>query len=141
MEHVDRLAARVTLGTFSGLLGGATYAIYKGFPLRSTALKVAGSFALVGTALLGSERVAYIAFQDQLQNERRTLLTSHAFGGVFGGGLNGYLYQRKPLRGMFFFLPVMMGIAFLELSWEQKKQERLQYLLQQQIDKNSDPAK
>lgn len=130
MEQVDRVASRVSLCAVTGLFGGATFATFKGLPRRSTSLKVAGSFALVSTALFGIERVAYyVAMDGQMESGRRKILTSHAFAGVFGGGLNGYLYQKKPLRGMFYFIPLMMGVAFLELKWEGKKQQRLQNLL------------
>jgi hypothetical protein len=138
MEHVDRVASRVSLGALVGFFSGAAYAIFRGFPLRATSLKVAGSFAMVGTALFGLERVAYAALEDQLQSERRLLLTSHAFAGVMGGGLNGYLYQRKPLRGMFCFIPVMLGFGFLELGLEQKKQERLRTLALEAIARQGD---
>jgi hypothetical protein len=141
MEHVDRVAARVSLGALTGLFGGAVYATLKGFPRRATSLKVAGSFALVGTALFGLERIAYVAMQDQMESERRLILTSHAFAGVFGGGLNGHLYQKKPLRGMFYFIPIMIGIAFLELGWEEKKQQRLKTLLEGENDRSDEALK
>jgi hypothetical protein len=129
MEHVDRVAARVFYGALTGFVGGAAYATLKGLPLRATSLKVAGSFALVGTALFGMEQVAYAALKGKLESERQLHLTTHAFAGVAGGGLNGYLYQRKPLRGMFCFVPVMIGIAVLEIQWEKNKQERVRTLL------------
>ena len=128
MEHLDRVTHRVSLCALTGLVGGVTFATYKGLPLQATSIKVAGSCAIVGTALFGAERLAYVALKGQIDNERRLTLTSHAFSGLFGGGLNGYLYQKKPLRGMFFFLPLMMGVGFLELAWEWNRQDRIQEL-------------
>jgi hypothetical protein len=130
MEHVDRVAARVSFCTLAGLFGGATFAVWKGFPKRATSLKVAGSCALVSTVLFGMERLAYVALESQINdNERRLMLTSHVFAGVAGGGLNGYLYHGKISRGMLFFLPIMLGSTFAELQWEKNKKLRLQEIL------------
>jgi hypothetical protein len=129
MDHVDRVASRVSTGALAGFVGGVAYGTFKGLPVGPTALKVAASFAIVGTALFVPERAAYVAFASQTNNERGLILTSHAFAGVFGGGLNGYFYQKKPLRGMFYFVPMMMAIGFLELGWEEKKKQRIQSLL------------
>ena len=125
MDQVDRVSHRVSLCAVTGFLGGLSYATFKGFPQRTTALKAAGSCAIVGTALFGAERIAYVALQPQIQNERRLVATSHAFAGVIGGGLGGYLYQKKPLRGMFVFLPVMLTVAYLELAWDEKRKARI----------------
>lgn len=128
MDHVDRASRRVSIGVMTGFVGGVAYGTFKGHPVGPTALKVASSFAIVATALFVPERMAYLAFRNQIDSERRLILTSHAFGGVFGGGLNGYLYQKKPLRGMFYFVPVMMTIGFLELGWEEQRKQRIQLL-------------
>lgn len=129
MDHIDHVASRVSLSALSGLLGGSIYATLKGLPLRSTSFRIASSFALVGTAVFGAERVGYVALQSQIDGERRRLLTSHAFAGVSGGALNGYLYHKKPLQGMFYFIPLMLGVAFAELTWEKTRQDRLEAVL------------
>lgn len=128
MEYVDHVAARVSMLALTGLGFGSVYSTWKGLPLRSTTFKIASSFAMVGTALFGLERIGYLALQNQILEERRLLLTSHAFAGVTGGALNGYLYHKKPLQGMFYFVPVMIGAAFLETTLQQKRQERIQEL-------------
>ena len=131
MEHIDHTSARVTLSALLGLVGGSGYATLTGLPLRSTSIKVAGSFAIAGTALFSMERIAFLAFEQSLGGEeqhRRLLLTSHAFSGVAGGALNGYLYQRKPIQGMVLFVPIMMGTALLELSFQRRKLERSRLL-------------
>jgi hypothetical protein len=138
MEHVDHVAARVSLATLVGFFSGATLAALKGYPRRATALKVAGSCALVGTSVFCSERLAYAAIESQIDQERARVLISHAFSGVAGGGLNGYLYHKRPLRGMFFFVPAMLGIGFAELKWESMKQNRREELLQ--IAENETPT-
>lgn len=124
MDQVDIVASSVSLCAATGFVGGIIYGTYAGFPLRSVAIRAGGSCALVGTVLFGTERLAYNAMKDQISGERRKVLTSHAFSGVLGGGLNGYLYQKKPLRGMFVFIPVMLGVGGLELLWENTKQAR-----------------
>ena len=128
MEYFDRVADRVSLCVVTGLVAGAAHATYTGLPLRATSLKTAGSCAIVGTALFGAERLAYAALKDRLNNERQLVLTSHAFAGVMGGGLNGYVYQKKPLRGMFFLLPAMLAVGYLELAWEQHIKTRREEL-------------
>ena len=129
-QHVDHVAARVSLATLLGFFSGATLATLKGYPRRATALKVAGSCALVGTSVFCSERLAYAAMESQIDQERVRVLISHTFSGVAGGGLNGYLYHKRPFRGMFFFVPAMLGIGFAELKWESMKQKRREELLQ-----------
>lgn len=125
MDHVDRVANRVTLCALVGLGGGSCLATFRGYPLQSTAIKVASSCAIVATGLFVSERVAYVALRNETQNERHLVLGSHAMGGLMGGGLNGYLYHRQPIRGMFVFLPIMLGVGFLELEWERRRQARI----------------
>ena len=126
MDHVDRVASRVSLCAIVGLGGGSFLAAFRGYPLQSTAIKVASSCAIVATSLFASERVAYVVLKHELENERRLVLTSHAFAGVMGGGLNGYLYHRQPVRGMFVFVPIMVGVSFLEMEWQRRRQARIQ---------------
>lgn len=128
MDHVDRASRRVSISAITGFVGGVAYGTFKGYPLGPTALKVASSFAIVATALFVPERMAYLGFQNHIDNERRLIFASHAFGGVFGGGLNGYLYQKKPLRGMFYFVPIMMTIGFFELGWKEQRKQRIESL-------------
>jgi len=122
MEHIDHIAARVSLSALLGGLGGSIYSSLRGLPLASTSLKIAASTAMVGTALFTCERAAFVVMD--MENHRQRVWTTHAFAGVAGGALNGFLYQKKPLRGMFYFVPVMMGVAAMELSWERQKEQR-----------------
>lgn len=128
MNEIDKVANRVGICTMSGFLGGAAYGTYKGFPRRATALKAAASCAIVATSLFGTERIGNIVLRSYIPGDRRLTLTSYAFAGVVGGGLNGYLYQQKPPRGMFWGIPVMLGIACLELEFQRRKQNRIQEL-------------
>jgi hypothetical protein len=130
MNEIDKVAHRVGVCTITGFFGGAAYGTYKGFPRRATALKVAASCAIVATSLFGTERIGNLLLRDHIPGDRRLTLTSYAFAGIVGGGLNGYLYQRKPLRGMFWGIPVMLGVAFLELEFQRRKQNRIQELAQ-----------
>lgn len=129
MEHVDHVAARVSFSAVAGLGLGTMYSTLKGFPLQSTALKVASSMAMVGTVVFGMERIGYVAMKGQIEQERRLLLTSHAFSGVAGGALNGYLFHKKPRQGMFYFVPAMMGVAMLEMYWANRREERIRELM------------
>lgn len=97
--------------------------------MKSTTLKIGGSFAMVGTVVFGLERIGYVVIKDQIEQGKRALLTSHAFSGVAGGALNGYLFHKKPRQGMFYFVPVMMGVAALEIYIEGKRAERIKELM------------
>ena len=129
MEHVDRVAARVSLSAVVGFF--ASFAFSRG-SLRSTALKVAGSCAIASTSLFGAERLAYALLQSQnvIEEPSRLLLTSHAIGGAAGGSLNGLLYVRRPHVGLVVFTPIMIGVAFAEMEWENHKERRRQAVAQ-----------
>ncbi|KAG7344708.1 hypothetical protein IV203_032239 [Nitzschia inconspicua] len=142
LKEFDHVANRVGICTLLGFFGGAAYGTLKGFPRRSTALKAASSCAIVATSVFGMERIAAVALQQQQQSDATTIqhddsfrwtLSSHAFAGVAGGALNGYLYQKKPLRGMFYFIPIMLCVAGMELEWKHRKELRTaQVQLEQQ---------
>jgi len=128
MEEVDYVANHVGVLTLSGFFSGAAYATYKGFSRRQTALKVAASCTLVGTSLFGAERLANIFLRERIKSDQRLTLSSYTFGGVFGGGLNGFLYQKQPIRGMIIFVPFMLGMGMIELELKRKKQKRIEEL-------------
>jgi hypothetical protein len=140
MDEIDHVANRVGLCTFLGLLGGAVFATYRDYPRRSTALKVAASCSIVATGLFGTERLANLALRsrDGDSNLTTVVVASHACAGIWGGGLNGYLYQKKPLRGMFWGIPVMLGVAFMELEFQRMKQRRIQELAERKLEDRSD---
>ena len=130
MDEIDYVANRVGSLAFSGFFGGAAYATYKGFPRKATALKVAASCAIVGTSLFTAERFANAAMRKNIKDSHRLHLSSYAVGGVFGGALNGFLYQNKPVRGMIVFAPFMLGIGIIELEVKRRKQKRYDALNQ-----------
>ena len=125
MNEIDYVANRVGSLALSGFFSGAAYATYKGFPRGATALKVAASCAIVGTTIFTAERLANLAMREHITDSNQLHLSSYAFGGVFGGSLNGFLYQKKPARGMFVFTPLMIGLGSIELQAKRKRQERL----------------
>lgn len=129
MDYVDHVAARVSFSAVAGLGLGTMYSTLRGLPMRSTVLKIGTSFAMVGTVVFGLERIGYAAMKDQIEQEKRLLLTSHAFSGVAGGALNGYLFHKKPRQGIFYFVPVMIGVAALELYIENKREKRIKELM------------
>lgn len=133
MDEIDYVANRVGILSLSGFFGGAAYATFKGFPRRATALKVAASCAIVGTSLFTAERFANAAMREHIKEENRLCLSSYAFGGVFGGALNGFLYQNKPIRGMAIFSPFMLGIGILELEVKRRRQKRCEEIYQRGI--------
>jgi hypothetical protein len=130
MEEIDHVANRVGICALTGFFSGAAYATFKGFPRRATSLKAAASCAIVGTSIFGIERIANILLRNQIipNNEVQLALSSYSFAGAAGGGLNGYLYQKKPLRGMFYFIPGSLCIGMLELEWTKRKQARIREL-------------
>ena len=164
-DVLDHIGNRVTASTLAGLGGGAAYASYKGFPIVKTSASTAFSFALVSTACFVMERVANSILQRSsilLYDEYKTAdagiifhdgdiassatsspsahpkvhYASHALGGMFGGGVVGFLFQGKPIAGALLLTPIMLGIGKLELSIDEYRNERLRQLLVE--DNNQD---
>lgn len=136
MDEFDYVANRVGIFAVSGFFSGAAYAAFKGFPRRQIALRVAASCGCCATTLFASERLANVSLREFIgtdinKNDTRLTLSSYAFGGVCGGSLNGFLYQKQPVRGMIVFVPVMVGIGMLELEFKRRKQKRKEEIIQQ----------
>lgn len=135
MDEVDRVANRVSLAALAGLLGGASLATLKGSSIPRTAVSVAASCALVGTACFGLERLSNVAMRQVADTvsdkDRKTmaLYASHAIGGMVGGGITAALFQQRPIPGMVLCTPLMLGIALAEQAFETAKEERLQEML------------
>lgn len=144
MDQVDRVAFRVSIAAGSGLILGAAVATYRGHPIARTMLSVAGTCALSGTACFGSERITHFILQSSISEEkldyRTRLYTSHALGGVMGGGIIGGLSLGKPIPGMLLFTPIMLGIAFAELKAEEYREERLRELISKANETGFDVA-
>mmetsp|Transcript_10523 Transcript_10523/g.18695 ORF Transcript_10523/g.18695 Transcript_10523/m.18695 type:complete len:183 (-) Transcript_10523:238-786(-) len=156
LAAVDHVSARVTASAATGLGCGAAYATYKGFPLFKTSLSAALSCALVSTACFGMERLAHGVISQsailidgksippnpdvhgetsptipvQSGINQRLHYGSHAFGGILGGSVVGFLFQGKPMAGAFLLLPIMLGIGKLEVSLDEYRTERLQQLVE-----------
>ena len=118
MQDFDRIAARVSIAGALGGFAGVGTALYKGHPMARTVGLTAMSCAMVSTACLTSERLSARALRggplEEELGRSSFLVVTHACGGVVGGGISGYLYIRKPLHGMVFFVPVMMAVGFAE---------------------------
>jgi hypothetical protein len=126
-ESLDHISARVTLSGLVGALSGSIHGMYKGHHLLYRTAGLTGiSCAMVATACCGTERLAHAALP-RLADRRLDLLCSHTVAGLTGGSLLGFLYLRKPLRGVVFFVPLMMVTALMEEEFirlrERKQQE------------------
>lgn len=123
---LDYISARVTLAGLVGAALGTLHGMHQGHHILYRTAGLTGlSCAMVATACCGTERLAHAALP-RLRDRRIDLLCSHAVAGITGGSLLGYLYLRKPVRGVVFFVPAMMGIALLEeefLKLRERKQE------------------
>ena len=155
---IDHIAARVTASAATGIGCGAAYATYKGFPIFKTSMSAALSCALVSTACFAMERLAHgvLTQSAMLMDEKSipaesdngtspssikpTIINqplhygSHAFGGLLGGSVVGFLFQGKPLAGALFLTPIMLGIGRIEVSLDEYRRERLQKLLDDHDD-------
>lgn len=129
---LDHLAARMTASATTGLGCGAIYSTYRGLPIAKTSLSAAVSCALVSTACFGAERIAYAIIHQITGKDSKSspnlLYSSHALGGICGGGIVGFLYQGNPFRGIFLLTPMMLGIGKLEISLDQYKASRIEQL-------------
>ena len=133
-DALDHISARVTLAGGVGSLGGVALALYRGHVIPRTAGLTGLSCALSATVCVGLERVFHqTVLGDKVPTLERTC-ASHVLGGFFGGALLGGLYVGKPLRGSFFFVPVMMIVGMGEYQL-QGMREQLQQEVQQEIKK------
>lgn len=137
---IDHISARVSLAGTMGAVTGMGMAVLKGHarPVRTIAL-TAFSCAMVGTACFTAERLAAVALQQlamrqnnnvhdknemaPLSNTWEFVLTTHALGGAGGGALTGGLYLHRPLRGVFFFVPLMLLVGTGEKLLEDVRRE------------------
>lgn len=139
MDDIDYVANHVGAFCLTGLFSGAAYAKFKAFPTRRISLRAGASCACVATTLFVFERIANISLRKESDAndsriscndvDIRTTLSSHAFGGAFGGGLNGYLYHKQPIRGMVLFTPLMLCLGAMKLEYKRRKQKRESELL------------
>mmetsp|Transcript_33351 Transcript_33351/g.73120 ORF Transcript_33351/g.73120 Transcript_33351/m.73120 type:complete len:166 (-) Transcript_33351:247-744(-) len=147
LEEVDRVASRVALSAAAGLTLGASIAIFQGSPIGRTALSVSASCALTGTACFGTERIADNAIRLLAGNsakpvdETTRIYAAHAIGGGIGGGIAGGLFQGRVLSGALLFMPIMLSIAYGEISAEEYRQERLSQLLGESLEEGEDDTK
>lgn len=127
MEDVDHVAARVTVATGIGAALGSSVAVYKGHSIQRVAGSMALSWAMVATACLGTQRLASVAARRFLRQDDEnipTMVATHAIGGIVGGGLSGYLYIRKPIRGMVFLTPIMLMVSLAEMKFQERRKIR-----------------
>lgn len=134
------MASRVSISALVGLLSGGSLAILKGHPIGRTAISVAGSCALIGTACFGFERMAHVSIKAAVGEENlassmapsRQLLLSHAIGGTLGGAMAGVLFQYRPIPGMLTFAPAMVVIGMGENKFQEMREERLREIRQEE---------
>ncbi|KAL7504439.1 hypothetical protein ACHAXN_002133 [Cyclotella atomus] len=135
---LDHLSARMTASALTGLGCGAIYSTHKGFPIAKTSLSAAASCALISTACFAAERLAYGLLHQTLGKDLTTspnlLYGSHAIGGIWGGGVVGFLYQGNPFRGMLLLTPIMLGVGMLEISLNDYRASRMQQLKLSEIE-------
>ena len=115
-------------------------------PIAKTSLNMGASAALAGTACLGLERIVHFlygksqsllpasegrekAFVTSLGRDKVQLGVSHVMGGLGGGVISGGLFNGKPIAGAFYFVPLMCGVAVLEVKWDEYRMEHLRRML------------
>lgn len=136
-DALDYVGSRMWFMAAIGGLAGTGLALLRGHPVARTAGHTALSCALSTTAVSGSERLAYAAL-GHLDIERwDRKLTSHFMGGTLGGSVLGALYIGKPIRGLFFFAPLMTIVGFGELLWEDVRLERQREALLKEEDERA----
>jgi hypothetical protein len=121
MEVIDHISSRVTLAGSLGAIGGVVNAMHKGHRIPRTAGLTAFSCALSATVCVGTERLFALA-----PPVKEFPLVTHALSGLFGGALLGGLYLGRPLRGAFFFVPVMLLVGTGEQYLQDLRRERLE---------------
>lgn len=129
-EQIDHLSSRVSISAISGLLLGASHAVFKGHPVPRASLQVSFSCALAATACFGIERVSSTIINNQKYEieDETSIYLSHAVGGVVGGGLLGGIFQRRFIGGSLLFSPIMIVAAYAEIQFQDWKQEKIRKL-------------
>jgi hypothetical protein len=128
-ESLDYMGKRVvTAAVFGGVLGGCL-ATYKGHAISMVAPNMARSWALCTTACTLTQQLALGVLSNVLpfssnKNDTAAILISHGVGGICGGSVLGYLYIRKPVRGMVFMAPIMLAIGMLELRYQERQEQQ-----------------
>merc|ERR1711862_673468 len=59
------------------------------------------------------------------------LLTSHVAGGIVSGAFIGRAFQKRPIYGMLFFTPIMVGVAYVEHKIDEYRRHRWQEFLKE----------
>lgn len=124
MEDVDYVASRAAVAGAIGGISGAALAVFRGHSIQMMATRIAGTWAMAATACIGTQRLTSMSGRHLLDVDEKSdamLVGTHCAGGIFGGGLLGYLYIRKPIRGMIFLTPVMLMVALAEIRFEENK--------------------
>lgn len=128
MEDVDYVAARTAIAAIMGGISGASLAVFRGHSVQMMAPRMAGSWAMAATACIGTQRLANMVGRHLFvesgvaEKSDAMIVGTHCAGGMFGGGLLGYLFIRKPIRGMVFLTPVMLMVSLAEIRYEEGKQ-------------------
>lgn len=137
MEHVDKVANRMMIAAIAGFGAGAAMALYKGRPMLRMSVNVGCSWALVGTALFGMERIADVSARQLLSLPKTTIVSAqsrndemlryatYSIGGTTGGALVGYIFHQRILPGVVFFTPIMLCLAFAEQRYLTARSKRM----------------
>lgn len=135
-KELDHVSIRVGLGIINGVFWGSSYAILKGHhPFTRIAIPSGISCALISTACFGMERLVHIGYVlprrysqeiGSVWHPKKERYVSHVLSGVMAGGLLGGIYKQRPLSGVLLFTPLMVGVAFVENSFEDWRQEKIQ---------------
>jgi hypothetical protein len=121
-ESLDYMGKRVVAATGLGGALGACLATYKGHAISMVVPNMARTWALSATACTFTQQLALGVLSSVVpssKNDTPAILLSHGVGGICGGSVLGYLYIRKPVRGIIFMTPIMLVIGMLELRLQE----------------------
>lgn len=127
-ESLDYMGKRVVAATALGGALGGCLATYRGHAISMVAPNMARSWALSATACTLTQQLALGVLSSVIpssKNDTAAILISHGVGGICGGSLLGYLYIRKPVRGIVFMAPLMLAIGMLELRHQELQKRKL----------------
>jgi len=132
-ELTDYLFDRISLAAVSGAAIGISSATLKGIPIFRPTIQAAASSALAATACFGAERAAnaLVHLYDgnvEVSERKSGDYRSHLAGGVIGGSIVGFLYIHRPITGVLFFSPIMLGVNLIERKMVDYKDKRIELL-------------
>ena len=143
-EVTDHIANRVVFSTMLGASFGMASATLKGqHNIMKSTFHAGVSSALAMTACFAAERMGYYLvggkvstnnngdskeieiYREMIHASNMGNVKSHLLGGILGGAFVSQLYLHRPIPGILFFPPIMLGAYALDYKIDEYRRQRI----------------